>query len=142
MSDLTRKDAGIPILGRLNDPYAPADDAFLRDVSAANFGVNIRNGADLMAIMGEEAHHCDICGQKFPMWPIRQWASHYVHEHHDEITVQQLGAVARLVTDEFTPDIQQWFGMQLLSRVGIRRRAYDLGLIKWLPPAGQQRQDA
>jgi hypothetical protein len=130
-----RKDFAIPIFGmKRNDPFAPKDDAFIRDVTAVNFGVNIRTAADLMALLGEEKHFCDLCGREFPMWPIRQWAAHYVHDHHDAITLQQQGAVAMLVTDELTPGVQQWFGMQLLSRTAIRRRAYDLGLIKWLPP--------
>ncbi len=134
MSDLTRKDVGIPIIGQRRDPLAPPDDAFLRDVTAAHFGVNIRTAEDLAAIMGHLSHYCDLCGDRFPLWPIRQWAAHYVHDHHNEITVQQSGAVAQLVTDELTPNIQQGFGMQLLSRVQIRRKAYELGLIKWLPP--------
>lgn len=141
MSDVTKKDSGIPIIGQRNDPFAPKTDAFLRDVTAAQFGVNIRTPADLMAIMGEEKHFCDLCGQQFPMWPIRQWAAHYVHDHHDEITIQQSGAVAQMVTDELNDGIKQWFGMQLLSRVGIRRRCYELGLIKWLPPENARREN-
>jgi hypothetical protein len=85
--------------------------------------------------MGEEKYFCDLCGAEFPLWPIRQWASHYIHDHNDALTVQMIGSVSQLCAAGFSqPSIQQWFGVQLLQRMAIRRRARDLGLIKWLPP--------
>lgn len=139
MTDFLKKrggfPAGVPIIGEKSaEGFAPKDDAFLRDVTAANFGVNIRNEADMAALLSEEKYFCDLCGAEYPMWPIRHWAAHYVHDHHAEITIQQSGGVAQLCTSKMTPSIQEWFGMQLLARVGIRRRARDLGLISWLPP--------
>jgi len=137
MSDSTRKDAGVPIIGQHRDePLAPTDDAWLRDVAVANFGVNIRSDADLLALMGEEEYFCDLCGVEFPLWPIRQWAAHCVHDHNDELTVQQIGHIAQFLKPGLTDQIQKWLGMMLVTRVAIRRRARDFGLIKWLPPAG------
>jgi len=135
MNDFTRKDAGVPIIGqKKNEGVAPVGDAWLHDTSAANLGILIRTTDDLMTLMGEEKIFCDMCGAEFPLWPIRQWAAHYCHDHRDEITMQHAAGFAALLTDDLTPAVQGWFQFQMMFRVTIRRRANDLGMIKWLPP--------
>jgi hypothetical protein len=146
MTDPTSKrsgvPAGIPIIGEKKDaPFVPVDDTWMRDITAAQFSVNIRTPADLAALMGEEKMYCELCGMEFPLWPIRHWAAHYVHVHHAEITIQQSGGVATLVTDDFTAGVQHWFGATLLGRVNVRRRAFELGLIEWLPPRDAQKSN-
>jgi hypothetical protein len=116
-----------------------SEEPWLRDITAANFGVEIRTEADAAALCGDDAIFCEYCGWKFPLWPIREWAAHVVHEHNDALTVQQIGAIAQFCSSHLTPPIRQWFGMQILQRVSIRRRARDLGLIRW---AGVQKTDA
>lgn len=131
MTDPTRKDAGlpadIPIVG------SKKDEPWVRDITAANFGVEIRTEGDAARLCGDDKIFCEYCGAEFPLWPIRQWAAHVVHDHHDELTIQQIGAIAQFCTSELTPAIRQWFGMQILQRVSLRRRARDLELIRWVP---------
>lgn len=109
------------------------DERYIRDVTAAKFGVEVRTDADAAALLEGEVYYCDLCGEKFPLWPIREWAAHYVHEHHDAITIQQQGAVAAFCVPTITPEVLQWIGLQLLQRVAVRRRARDLGMIRFAP---------
>lgn len=129
MSDPTRKDAGLP----LDIPIVGGkqDEPWLRDITAANFGIEIRTEGDAAALCNGDEIYCEYCGQAFSLWPIRLWAAHIVHEHHDELTVQQIGAIAQFCVSDLSPAIRQWLGMQILQRVSLRRRARDLGLIRW-----------
>ena len=108
----------------------PPDEPYIRDVSAANFGVEIRTVEDAVALCGDDKQFCEYCGEPFPLWPVRLWAAHIVHAHHGDLTDQQIGSIAQFCQDGLTPVARQWFGMQILSRLSIRRRARDLGLIR------------
>jgi len=107
------------------------DEPYIRDVSAANFGVEIRTTDDAAALCGDDKQFCEYCGAEFPLWPVRLLAAHIVHEHHGDLTDQQIGSIAQFCQDGLTQPIRQWFGMLILSRISIRRRARDLGLI-WM----------
>src|ERR1700688_2405692 len=61
-----------------------ADEPYIRDVSAANFGVEIRTVDDAAALCGDDKQFCEYCGAEFPLWPVRLWAAHIVHEHHGD----------------------------------------------------------
>lgn len=107
------------------------DEPYIRDLTAVNLGVEIRTQADAMALCEGSDYYCEMCGEKFPLWPIRMWAAHYVDKHHDEITVQQSSAVGQFCTEELSDGVRQWLAMQLLVRTEVRRRARDLGLIRF-----------
>lgn len=137
MTDPTRTDAGLPngipiVGGKQEEPW-------LRDISAANFGVEIRTVDDAAALCGDDKIYCEYCGEEFPLWPIWRWGSHICYKHFDELTAQQTNAVSQFCAPELTPAIRQWLGMQILQRVSLRRRARDLGLIRW---TGVQKTDA
>lgn len=129
-TDPTPKDA-VVLTDHDSGPTFHGDEPYIRDISAASFGVEIRNETDALALCGDDTIFCEYCGGKFPLWPIREWAAHIVHAHNDELTVQQIGAIAQFCTSELVPAIRQWFGLQILQRVSLRRRARDLGLIRW-----------
>lgn len=107
------------------------EPAWIRDVSAANFGVQIKSTADIAALCEGQKTFCELCGMEFPLWPPKLWAGHYTDKHHAEVTVQGSAAVGMFCTDELTPSIQQWVHLQVISRTAIRRRARDLNLIVW-----------
>ena len=107
-----------------------ADEPYIRDVSAANFGVEIRTADDAAALCGDDKQFCEYCGAEFPLWPVRLWAAHIVHEHHGDLTDQQIGSIAQFCQDGLTQPMRQWFAMMIMSRISIRRRARDLGLIR------------
>ena len=107
------------------------EPAWIRDVSAANFGVHIRTTADIAALCEGQKIFCELCGEEFPLWPPKLWAGHYTGKHHEQITVQNSAAVGLFCTDQLTPSIQQWIVLQVMSRTAIRRRAHELNLIVW-----------
>jgi hypothetical protein len=129
MTNPFRKDAGLPAGVPIIDPNK--EPAWIRDISAAQFGVTIRSEDDAAALCGEDSIWCEYCGAMFPLWPIREYASHQVHDHHDTLTDQQIGAIAQLLAPGLTEQIKLWLGLQFMQRVELRRRARDLDLIVW-----------
>lgn len=103
---------------------------FVRDVAARNFNVNL-NIDNVAKLCEGERLFCELCGAGFDLWPIRDWASHFIHAHEMDITVQNHDAVARLCTDQLTQDTWQWFSLEFMKRVTLRKRAWKAGLIEF-----------
>jgi hypothetical protein len=130
MTDPTRKDARIPIIGEAM-PSVDGDEPYIHDVTARALGVEVRNTLDLAALCGDDKVFCDLCGAEFPLWPVRLWAKHYTSTHAGEVTDQQHDSIVQFCTNDMTPAVRQWFGLQLMIRQSIRRRARDLGLLRF-----------
>jgi len=113
--------------------HATPDDPWIRDISVKDFAIALKNDAVAEELCEGERIHCEYCGEGFPMWPVRQWASHVVHTHHDQLTDQQIGAIAQFIAVGLTQVLAQWLAMQFLQRVALRRRARDMGLIAAVP---------
>jgi hypothetical protein len=135
MTDPMRRDAGIPIIGSTSQQSPvtshEGDEPYIRDVAAANFGVEIKDEAAAAALCEGEKIWCEMCGAEFPLWPIRHWAVHYTQAHHDEITIQHSAGVSQFCMEGLTQLTAQWLSIQIMHRVSMRRRARDLGLIRF-----------
>lgn len=77
--------------------------------------------------------HCEFCGVQFPLWPICELATHMLDTHSAEMTKQMVAGFSLMAVAEITPAVQQWFNMQLTSRVGLRRRAREMGIATSVP---------
>jgi hypothetical protein len=118
-------------------PEVKKDEPWIRDIQAADLAVNFKDPDQVAALCEGEPYHCEHCGEKFPLWPITEFANHFVKSHADALTLQQHQGILALCTAGLTDSAKQFLGIQIISRVSIRRRARDLGLIIFLDKQGR-----
>ena len=92
---------------------------------------------EVAALCEGERYHCELCGAGFPLWPIQEWATHYVETHKDVVTLQQHQAVLAFCTAGLTEATKQFLSVQLVTRASIRRRARDLGMTRFVDENGR-----
>jgi hypothetical protein len=117
-------------------PEIVKDEPWIRDIQAANIAF-LFDPRKIDALCEGEPYHCEICGAPFPLWPIQQWAAHFIAEHSAVLTLQQHQGILALCTAGLTDAAKNFITMQLVSRVTVRRRARDLGMIVFLDSEGK-----
>lgn len=112
------------------------DEDWIRDIQAANIAF-LFDPAKIDALCEGEPYHCEHCGERFPLWPITEFAKHFVEKHADVLTLQQHQGILALCTAGLTDGAKQFLSVQLISRVTVRRRARDLGMVVFLDEQGR-----
>lgn len=113
------------------------DPAWIRDVQAATIGCIFESLEKVAEMCEGEKNFCELCGAEFPLWPVSEWATHYVEAHKDVITLQQQQAVLAFCTAGLTEATKHFMSMQLVTRRTIRRRAYELGMTRFVDADGK-----
>jgi hypothetical protein len=111
------------------------EPAWIRDVEAATLIVGGPNPgrmpSEMVAeICAGETTCCEHCGEKFPMWPTKQWADHFLTAHGDALTIQARTVTAMMCADAVNEAQGVFFSMMLGTRVSLRRRGFLLGYLK------------
>jgi hypothetical protein len=112
-----------------------SEPAWIRDVEAATLIVGGPNPgrmpSEMVAeICAGETTCCEHCGEKFPMWPTKQWADHLLTAHGDALTIQARTGTAMMCSDAVNEAQGAFFSMMLGARVSLRRRGFLLGYLK------------
>lgn len=120
----------------MTNPTEKREPGFIRDITAAETAGFEFGSLEKLAELVKPFHHsCEYCGLgPFPLWPMKEWAEHLL-THRDIFTVQQEQAITLFNVEGFTPAVSQWLSMQMLTRVDLRRRAYELGILRLAKPA-------
>lgn len=112
---------------------APPEPPWIRDQEAGGAGLmfDFAEGVkSVAALCAGEVIHCEFCGRPFPLWPIAELATHFFEIHKNDLTVgaqTNWKLLALPVTSQATLAFIQG---QLLVRVALRRRAWQLGFAK------------
>ena len=110
---------------------AEPEPAWIRDVQARNFELTITSSDQIAEVCEGQSLHCELCGARFPLWPPKEWGAHWITEHVAEITLQQHAGSALLCATGFNEAQRVFFQNQFLTRTALRRRAHELGLVKF-----------
>jgi hypothetical protein len=70
---------------------------------------------------------------------MKEWAQHALDVHAAEITYQQAAFFAELTKAAMTPQSMGLLQAHFISRISLRRRARDLGLVAFLDERGGPR---
>ncbi len=81
----------------------------------------------IAAICEGEENHCEFFGEKFPLWPSWRWADHILLEHGAALTMPVRQQYSYLNVREITSQQQVIFSTNFISRIAMRRRAWQLG---------------
>jgi hypothetical protein len=121
------------------DYFAPLEEeAWIRDLSART--VAFKAGPEQIAALCEgERQFCPICGAAAPLWPMKEWAQHALDVHAAEITYQQASFFTELTKAAMTQQSMGLLQAHFISRISLRRRARDLGLVTFLDERGGPR---
>jgi hypothetical protein len=113
------------------------EPAWILDVQAATIACLFESSEKVFQLCEGEFNHCELCGERFPLWPINLWARHYVDAHLEIITLQQHQGVLALCTAGLTDAAKQFLSVQLVTRSSLRRRAYELGMTRFVDADGK-----
>jgi hypothetical protein len=110
---------------------AEPEPVWIRDIQARNFTLAIDSPDQIAEICEGQSIHCELCGAGFPLWPPKHWGSHWITVHVADITLQQHTGSAMLCATAFNEAQRVYFQNQFLTRTALRRRAHELGLVKF-----------
>lgn len=112
------------------------EPAFIRDVTAAGEAAVFQWGSlEKVAELCQGFHHfCEYCGDgPFLFWPMKEWAEHAL-THKSVMTVQQEQSLTLFNIEGWSPAVSQWLSIQMITRADLRRRAYELGILRLAAP--------